>query len=806
MALLRPFPRPDSLEDLFLERYEVLLRAALAITGGRREAEDLVQEAFVRLMLARPDLAAIEHLDAYLRTVIRNLHTARLRRCAYRAETPLSVADFDAAPFAARALTPAQWTQARHDVAAACRYACTRRLNSKSGSVFLLRFVHEFVPSDIARIAGLTRATVDVTLLRGRAEVKAYLEQPARALKALGRELVPMSMPAVEPGADDDEDYLARLRAAVFALRHRRCFGAAQLRQLYASTPDTPIPTQVLAELVTCPECLDHVSRLTQVPPSAERHPGIEPPSPRRQTTRDAGYARRATAEQTCRIVRAHRPRLLRVLVNGFEVGTHEINGAATRVTQAVSMLEPVWLAEVYSEQDVCLASLDVAPLPEAPAEQRVAVALADDRRIELTLSFLKQWPTLHLVYEDPDYAAPVIIAPETSEDEEAERAAPAIKPIASSWQDWLRSTLRRPPRLAWWAVSILIVGWLFFFTPGTRVSAAEWLWHAIAAAIAREPVPAPMPHSGPLRQQDIMLPPPSQPRAQVAASSPALTPGALAELEIDALTVLHARHALVGQRIQMTRTPTSVAVEGLVEGQDRDELVRALREVPHGGALRVHLTTPADLIGTPRPGGSPSSSLRAVALDRDAIPAADDLRQAMARRADGSVTNVETEIHRLANDGLRHARTAFLEAATLSALADRFDAVNASAMEGTTSAKWLVLLAEQSDRVAVAVDQLRTLLEPLFVRDVEPAAPRSASAGTPKLVPAPAIEDTRHLGGGARQIAEALRQVEGATRAALAIAESAPATIELRDPAFWRRLAATRERVAIFKRQLVGQ
>ena len=121
MALLRPFPQPKSLEDAFLERYDALLRVALAITGGRREAEDLVQEAFVRLMLSPPDLEAIVHLDAYLKTVLRNLHTARMRRRALSAEAPMSIADFDAAPFAARALTPSQWTQARHDVAAACR-------------------------------------------------------------------------------------------------------------------------------------------------------------------------------------------------------------------------------------------------------------------------------------------------------------------------------------------------------------------------------------------------------------------------------------------------------------------------------------------------------------------------------------------------------------------------------------------------------------------------------------------------------------------------------------------------------------
>ena len=72
--------------------------------------------------------------------------------------------------------------------------------------------------------------------------------------------------------------------------------------------------------------------------------------------------------------------------------------------------------------------------------------------------------------------------------------------------------------------------------------------------------------------------------------------------------------------------------------------------------------------------------------------------------------------MHRIANDGLRHARTAFLEAATLSTLAERFDAARASEMSATTSGKWRALLTEQADRVTRAVDQMRTLLEPVFL------------------------------------------------------------------------------------------
>jgi DNA-directed RNA polymerase specialized sigma24 family protein len=863
VGLFQPLPRPDSFEDVFLARYEDLLRAALAITGGRREAEDLLHDAFVRVMLARPDLATIEHPDAYLRTVLRNLHAARLRRLPHRVETPLSIVEFDSAQFAARALTPSQWTQARHDVAAACRYACTRRLTSKTGSLFLLRFVHEIVPNDLARVTRLTRDTVDITLARGRTEVKAYLENPARALASIDGGLVQMPMPAVEAGGDDDHDYLAHVREAVFALRHEHCFEAGHLQRLYASTQRTAIPTEVLAEIVTCPHCLATVSRLTQVPPRADRPSDAEPPtsdtpSLRRLQPRDAGRTRRAAAEHACRAVRAHRPRLLRVLVNGFEIGTYEISGAGARVTQALSATEPVWLVEVYSEQDVCLGSLDIAPLPDAPTEQRVNVDLDDDRRLELALSFLKPWPTLHLVYDDPAYVAPLSsFAAGVQEDEEtapsiastvpAGPAGPATSPTSGdrdaigpatspersfkSWRDWVLSPWTRPrsPRFAWGAIGLAVATWLFFFTPGTPVSAAERLWRAITSLMPPESVPPPRPGAGPARQRDITLPEQAPPRARAGSPAPVppfqLTPGLLPELEIDALAALHARNALVGQRIQVTRTPSTVVVEGLVEGRNRDELVRALRAVPHGETLRVALSTPEELIGTRSTtmGTAPSSStLRAVTLERNAVPAADDLRRALTARGAGASGNIEVEIHRLANDGLRNARTAFLEAATLRALAERFDAARTSELSDVTSTKWRVLLAAQADRVTGAVDQVRTQLEPLFVRngDLTASGARSgsmtgatpASTATPTATAVPATKPTQtptaaaaeeRLGDTTRRIASELEQVERATRAALAVAETAPATIELRDAAFWQRLASTRDRIAAFSQQV---
>ncbi len=77
-----------------------------------------------------------------------------------------------------------------------------------------------------------------------------------------------------------------------------------------------------------------------------------------------------------------------------------------------------------------------------------------------------------------------------------------------------------------------------------------------------------------------------------------------------------------------------------------------------------------------------------------------------------------------------------------------------------------------------------------------------------PSRQPAPGSQaaDRHGPGGEARRIAEDLRQVEQATRAALAVAEVAPATIELRERTFWRRLAATGDRIAAFRQQLMSR
>ncbi len=68
------------LEDLYVRDAPAALRLAYFLTGDRGLAEDLVQEAFVRVAGKFSHLREPDTLPAYLRRTVVNLHTSHLRR------------------------------------------------------------------------------------------------------------------------------------------------------------------------------------------------------------------------------------------------------------------------------------------------------------------------------------------------------------------------------------------------------------------------------------------------------------------------------------------------------------------------------------------------------------------------------------------------------------------------------------------------------------------------------------------------------------------------------------------------------
>lgn len=71
--------RVDAVGELFQREYPAMVGMASLLVGGRAAAEDVVQEAFVRVLAKWPSVED-ERAGAYLRTTVLNLARGRLRR------------------------------------------------------------------------------------------------------------------------------------------------------------------------------------------------------------------------------------------------------------------------------------------------------------------------------------------------------------------------------------------------------------------------------------------------------------------------------------------------------------------------------------------------------------------------------------------------------------------------------------------------------------------------------------------------------------------------------------------------------
>ncbi len=125
-------------EDLFIQRYEWLLRWSLQLTGHNpQQAEDLVHDAFIQFTLARPDLGNIQNLEGYLYCMLRNMRLSQVRRAARTQSKVISIVNYDSAEISLRAVDPRSLIQARDELREICDYACGRKETSKAGSVLI---------------------------------------------------------------------------------------------------------------------------------------------------------------------------------------------------------------------------------------------------------------------------------------------------------------------------------------------------------------------------------------------------------------------------------------------------------------------------------------------------------------------------------------------------------------------------------------------------------------------------------------------------------------------------------------------
>jgi RNA polymerase sigma-70 factor (ECF subfamily) len=165
-----PLPRVSGVQEqeiaaVYLRSCGPLLALLTVLGGSRAEAEEVAQDAFVKLLEHWSKVRDYDDVDAWLRTVAVRLLISRHRR--------RSVAALGLRRLTARSAvsTPGP-TPARTDLDAALA-----TLPMASRAVLLLHHVHDLPVDEVAALLGVPVGTVKSRLARGRAALAPLLSE-----------------------------------------------------------------------------------------------------------------------------------------------------------------------------------------------------------------------------------------------------------------------------------------------------------------------------------------------------------------------------------------------------------------------------------------------------------------------------------------------------------------------------------------------------------------------------------------------------------------------------------------------------
>ena len=395
-------------EQLFAERYANLRAWAIYLTGQESAADDLVHDCFVQWMLSRTRLEEIENIDGYLRTMLRNMHFSRMSRAAQRLQdTTLSIADYDSGQLGWTAIEPPRRMQAAEDLHQICAYACFRKESSKAGSVLILRFFHNYFPTEIASVLNSSRNCVDQWQRLARREAKLFMNRPG------GLRFVNGGSPARHPVRylRSDCDLMLDLRELIFNSCRGDCLSQKELHEAYAGGNGEALTTTKLAHIVSCAKCLDAANQSLGLPSLAERYRGdstepTDPPSEANSGGASGGGSRGGPTElgtklaQRLRETHEHKPKELRVAVNGVLVSSMKVTSDLSELDLNLPPEDPIEFVEIFSEQGIQLLFFSINS--SGPRyEQWAWIELSEGRVLEATYQN-DSGPSLHVVYKDP--------------------------------------------------------------------------------------------------------------------------------------------------------------------------------------------------------------------------------------------------------------------------------------------------------------------------------------------------------------------------------------------------------------------
>src|SRR5580698_7406849 len=259
-------------EDVFFDYYPRLLEWAAQIThNDRSEAEDLVQDFYLRITRITRPIDEMEQPEGYLFRVLRNLYLVRVRRSGRNPLNNLSIVDYDSIEHGLAVADRGELLFVHDHLRKICRYACERKSTVRSASVLILRFFHGYYPSEVMRILQAGRSSVDMLLQTARNEARLSLERP-EAIRCI----VPSGNLPLFFSKKGDSTHLLfhELQEAVFSAVEGRCLERAVLERRYgALNGSAKLSAQELSHLVSCRSCLERVNKILDLPSLTERSP-----------------------------------------------------------------------------------------------------------------------------------------------------------------------------------------------------------------------------------------------------------------------------------------------------------------------------------------------------------------------------------------------------------------------------------------------------------------------------------------------------------------------------------------------------
>lgn len=163
----------QTITALVAEYSTALYRVAFSVTRNAAEAEDAVQETFLRVLKHQSRLSEIRDYRVWLVRIVWNIVLDRKRRAKTRPETE-DVAEHERTlPSGDRAADQNVISSQEH----ARILALIDRLPSREREALLLSAVEELSTAEIASVLGTTESSIRSRIFRARRELSALLEK-----------------------------------------------------------------------------------------------------------------------------------------------------------------------------------------------------------------------------------------------------------------------------------------------------------------------------------------------------------------------------------------------------------------------------------------------------------------------------------------------------------------------------------------------------------------------------------------------------------------------------------------------------